>query len=427
LSKDKTPFDRMMALLSDRRWKSPRWWLSTGRKAMALFLPSLLIFSVVEIGLRLAGYEFNPYDLHQKVFAPAGNGMVRTRFQFRTKIPYGDTVCHDQKFLAEKPDDVIRMAMVGGSNVKRMRQAEPLAVQVEKAFKKHGEFINLGFRGCGSDRALESVKEILHYEPDFILVYSGHNEFINLSNPRTRLTPDGEIASQTRISPIRLIQLLTQAAVSVQKPQEWWIQKIMRLYSEEEKEPFYQAYRENLETLIAECRKKKVPVIIGTVGYSYEFPPIAAFGYDSYEKQVAPLTPEEVESGLEKNPDNPFFLFAHGRHLVEAGQPERAKEVLDRSFVLSARPSRANRKINQILLDVATENQVTIADVRQALEDQSPHGMPGWNYFSDYCHLNDEGKLILFNVFAEALFKASLEDPSNTLPLGLDGPESSVE
>ena len=88
-------------------------------------------------------------------------------------------------FAAEKSDDEFRIFCLGGSTV----QGRPFSIEtsfptfLEIALEsadpsRQWEVVNCGGVSYASYRLVPIVREVLQYEPDLIIVYSGHNEFL---------------------------------------------------------------------------------------------------------------------------------------------------------------------------------------------------------------------------------------------------------
>ncbi len=154
----------------------------------AAVLMGLAPLIALEISLRLSGLPHHPpaadpfVDLHslKPLFEPSSdNPEVLEIGQSRLNL------FRPASFERNKPEGTYRVFALGGSTT----QGEPYST--ETAFPawfgeclrcgmpdKRIEVINCGGLSYASYRVLAILKEVLQYQPDLILVYTGHNEFL---------------------------------------------------------------------------------------------------------------------------------------------------------------------------------------------------------------------------------------------------------
>ncbi|MAE68868.1 MAG: hypothetical protein CME06_00205 [Gemmatimonadetes bacterium] len=181
-------------------------------------------------------------------------------------------------------------------------------------------------------------------------------------------------------------------------------------YDTAEKEPFYDAYRENLESIVALTRAARVPLILGTLAYSYEHPPHRALTYDAYER-AAELSARVLGERLDADSGNAFLLYAWGRHPRAAGDLAEARRFIDEAFLHDREPRRADPRINRIVREMAGRYELPVADVGSAVAATAAGRMPGNELFDEHCHLNTRGNEILIRTFAERIVNAANPTP----------------
>jgi hypothetical protein len=90
-----------------------------------------------------------------------------------------------QSFAAEKKPETLRIFCLGGSTV----QGRPYSIQTSfttwlelnlRAARTgaDSEVINCGGISYASYRLVPIMRELLEYEPDLFIIYTGHNEFL---------------------------------------------------------------------------------------------------------------------------------------------------------------------------------------------------------------------------------------------------------
>lgn len=127
-----------------------------------------------------------------------------------------------QRFLRDKPAGVFRIVAFGGSSVNYLEpEFKELERDLSAEFDQFDqiEIINCGGLAYGSHRLALVMREMLEYQPDLILLYSGHNEF--------------EEIEQLSLSGLKHLS--------------------------------FESYMHNLRLILTTARNQQVPVIMGTV------------------------------------------------------------------------------------------------------------------------------------------------------------------
>jgi hypothetical protein len=153
--------------------------------ALALAIP-IIFFLFLEIVLRLLGYGGN-LDL----FIPAPSDFAdyymcnldvgRRYFSMQNRVPEPP----NDMFLKNKPENGYRIFALGGSTTagfpypNSITWPRILEARLADVFpKKHIEMINTAMTAVNTYTVLDFVDEIISKEPDAVLIYSGHNEFM---------------------------------------------------------------------------------------------------------------------------------------------------------------------------------------------------------------------------------------------------------
>ncbi len=90
----------------------------------------------------------------------------------------------EREFLAKKPDNGFRAFVVGGSSAAGFPYTPTYAFSTWLKRRLAARFsdleieiVNAAVAGYSSRRVLIAVRELVAYEPDLVIVYSGHNEW----------------------------------------------------------------------------------------------------------------------------------------------------------------------------------------------------------------------------------------------------------
>ena len=364
-------------------------------KILLVLLPVVLFFALLEGAARVREYWYPPlqvdigqgFDAESLLFHPAGDGDMKTN-------PDKVTAFHEQRFSMPKPPRTMRIFALGGSSVNYLDyEFSLMAKELQQAWADRFdevEIINCGGLSYGSHRLVLMMAEILHYEPDLVLLYSGHNEFeelqqLQLSNlefvtaQRTlgysalyRFIRD--MRAKKQIEALHEASARRQLAASLPDTSKAWAYE----FTDAEVSVRMDAYRDNLVAIIKKCRYNDIPVIIGTVPSNLWRPNLPGQAGREYEAAVRLFEAGKYEEGL-----------ALGRTLLREATPRHQASDVE----------------SQIIRDVAAQLETPLADVEQAILGAEPHHVPGETLFRDHCHLNAAGNALLRQVYQEKILE----------------------
>lgn len=357
---------------------------------------TLFLLLLLECGARIAEIWKPPFDVdfgmgfdaETRLFAPMPDdpSLMKTSASKLRSFP-------ECQFRLPKPTGTLRIFMLGGSSVNYLgSHFYGLNVLLEKALSgrfQAVEIINVGGLSYGSQRLVPIAAEVLKYEPDLILLYSGHNEFeeleqLKFSNIKSKVLQEG-------LSHLALFRFLRD-----QKAQ-WTMRRIYRehnaavlknpdvdytrvwkvKFTEADIRERMEAYRRNLSLIATLCRDRDVPLIIGSVPSNLWQPRLA---------------PEDLAK------------FEPARKLYAEGRYDEGK-ALTRELLTKVPRHQASDVENGIIRDTARAFSLPVAEVESAVTSAEPHGVPGETLFSDECHLTEDGKLILLAEYAKAVLE----------------------
>lgn len=360
-----------------------------------MLLPVLLFFGLAESAARIrerhvpplpvdVGQGFDPASL---LFVPADNGFMETSPEKRASFQH-------QRFLLAKPPGTLRVFALGGSSVNyldyefgQMKQA--LQELLSDRYRQV-EIINCGGLSYGTHRLVLVASEIVRYNPDIVMLYTGHNEFeeleqmhlAGLSNtPAQRVLNYSalyrfvrDMRARRRIETLESARAARDLAVSIPDASRMWLHE----FSPEEIRERMQTYKTNLETILQLCRDHNLPVILGTVPSNLFRPNLPGKDGALYEEVTALFRQGLYEEGLKR-----------GRQILREASPRHQSSDLE----------------NEILRALARDYATPLADVESAVIAAEPHGVPGETLFNDHCHLNPEGNEILRNLYQEKILE----------------------
>ncbi len=361
-----------------------------------MLLPVLIFFGLLEGAARILELWRPPmrvdigqgFGAESLLFRPGRAGYMETH-------PDKLVSFQEQRFAAPKPPRTMRIFALGGSSVNYLDYE---FTQLEEALRQAWaprfdavEIINCGGLSYGSHRLVLIAAEIMHYEPDLVLLYSGHNEFEELQ--QLGLANLQFVATQRALGRSALYRLIRdtrarreiaqledarhrrELAASIPDTSKTW----EYTFTAEEIATRMDAFRDNLAAVIRMCDEQNVPVVIGTVPSNLFAPNLPGADGERYEEAVQLLREGRYEEGAEL-----------GRAILREATPRH----------------QASDTENGIIRELADEYQVALADVEAAVIAAEPNNVPGETLFSDHCHLNAEGNRILRVVYQETILDA---------------------
>jgi hypothetical protein len=175
--KDSTPDSPDLSVVSPK---------TSLRQAIVIILVTVALFlGLLEGGLALFGVQpvlqeddpFVGFALNTPLFIPSQGVM--------TTAPNKKDFFNQQSFSREKPPNTFRIFCLGGSTTYGrpyddktsfpgwLRELLPVADR-----SKNWEVINAGGISYASYRVAHLMEELINYQPDLFIVYTGHNEFL---------------------------------------------------------------------------------------------------------------------------------------------------------------------------------------------------------------------------------------------------------
>jgi tetratricopeptide (TPR) repeat protein len=367
-----------------------------------------------------------------------------------------------QEFAAEKPAGSFRVFTLGGSSAygfpRGGRIAFPriLGEALRAAYPARTiESINAAGMSYGSRRMRVVAAEVAGYAPDAIVVFEGHNEFVE-----TRFFRD-EIARSRALDPARALLYrwrLYSALTRVLAPPVKTVaappgapgraaaggaperirdnstgpllgidvaREDRPFVGDREKEEVRAFFERNLRALVEEGRRAGASVVLCTVpsnvrdwrpnqsAFEEAIPASAReeagtlLGFA--ERMMREGRAAEAAGALERAraiaPGHAMTRFALGRSYESLGRWEEAKAELALARDLDAQPTRATTAINDTIRRVAAGGGALLVDVERAFEKEAPHGLVGFDLVEDYVHPTPAGHRLV----ARELYRAFVE------------------
>jgi hypothetical protein len=381
-----------------------------------LALPIVLL-GLTELGLRRAGFG---HDL-EPLFVPSprqpaylqANPRAVTRF-FTDASQAPSVSIETAYFPARKAPGTFRVFVQGESSAAGFPYglgaslAGMLDGRLERAFPdREIEVISTAMAAVNSYALLDFADEIIAQQPDAVLVYAGHNEYLGILGVGSSL----RIASTPRLTrtylalrELRLFQLLARAyrqldpAHPAAPPGK--DDSLMARVAGDRSIPFGSAtYRagveqfgENLGALLEKYRRAGIPVFVGTlVSNERDQEPLAVLSGSGTDAAGAAKT---------------AYYAAQDAEL--AGDLQAARKGYAWARDLDPLRFRAPSAFNDTIEQAAREHGAELVAVHDAFVGASPNGLVGNALILEHVHPNLDGYFLLADAFYDALVAKGL-------------------
>jgi tetratricopeptide (TPR) repeat protein len=421
--------------MATRAKQEPRQ-ISLWKKLLFATVVYLAFFTLVELSLWATGVE----TLNEREDPFRGfSGLVRVFDRdgefYRTRRGSLDTF-NDQSFLAKKPAGGLRIFSLGGSSSYGFPWGAEIAfagivgdAMAASHPELHVEAVNASGISYAMHRLNIVADELLAYEPDVLIVYSGHNEFIETaffealkrrSTARTRL--------EFLLAHSHVYSAMQSAAEDLRNEtpstSEQFQARVRRdqtvLFSQKQKEAIVEEYHRRLARLVRSAQAAGIHVVLATVPCNLrDWRPEAStmdvsLGDDAQRQwsEAFVTGKQRLESGdfeaatasLERAvrlaPGYAETQFLLAKAYEGLARWDDARRAYQQACDTDASPVRRVSGINAAIREVARRSGALLVDVERIFEQRSEHGLVGSNLIEDYVHPTREGhELIAWHVW----------------------------
>ena len=371
-------------------------------RAIAIAMPVVFLL-LLEGTLRLGHYG---YDVSLFVEAP-GNSDYLVFNPAASKRYFTDqlnaTTGNRELFRKVKEPGTLRIFVLGESTTIGYPYFHNgsfhrwLQYRLEREFPdKKMEIVNVSLTAVNSYTVLGFARELVHYQPDAVLIYTGHNEYYGaLGVGSTNRLGGNQALVNTLLwlRQFRVVQLLTRG-----------IGAIGRLFSSHSSKsgktrmelmvgdqeiaygsPLYERgisqFRSNMDKTLAIFHNAGVPVFISNV--------------------VSNLRDQRPFVSVGDSANNAFLKGTQALGQEDYGA---AKDDFIRAKEQDALRFRAPEAINAIIDELSRKYDNThLVDTRTAFEAASDHGIIGNSLLLEHVHPNLQGYALLSDAFYQAL------------------------
>ena len=346
------------------------------------------------------------------------------------------------EFVVPKPEGMIRLVCLGASSVygdpafpnvawpswleRALKMAEP-----ERRF----EVINCGKEGLDS-RGVRAFAEMAteSWEPDALVVYAGHNEFLfpqwAYSRPRAGGVTRWATTLYDASTSLRLRRL-------VQPPSRLWgsdaawrdhiarLQRGERAYSDAQRAFVLRAFERNLRAIVRLVRRRGAALVLCVPPSASQkgHPPLrsvappAAVAATEWRRRFAEGAraagqgrhedaARSYQAALAACPGHALTLYRLGQSYETLGKIDDARRPYEQAIERENPPMRAGPSINEIIRRVAAAEGAPLVDLPAALRSRCASGLIDGTVMADDTHPNLLGHQIVAFEVLKALRRA---------------------
>ncbi|WP_419194584.1 methyltransferase [Novipirellula herctigrandis] len=440
--------------LGAKRW-TPRQkcWLFRLLAVLIGLMPALFL----EVSLRAIGWDpavplsdpFVGFQSERPLFVPSDD--ARRLVTAPDRLEY----FRPESFANPKPANEFRIVCLGGSTV----QGRPYAIEtsfstwLELSLRaadpdQQWEVINCGGVSYASYRLVPVLEEMLRYEPDLVILYTGHNEFLeDRSYSAYKQQPEWIAHAYGGLAQLRSInflhQLVSNNAPSSHQPAEKDVLSTevdalldyrggLEDYHRdpEWKRSIINHFEFNLRRMTRLAAAAKVPMVLVD-------PPVNMQGCPPFKvADTAGLSAEELaqchrlvndaiamiqtdrtksinllDQAVAVNNQNAGLHYQLGMLLHQEQRFAEAKIHLQAANDEDICPLRILKPMNQIIRASANDSRCPLLEARQRFSELSKGGIPGDNLFLDHVHPTIVGHQILAGDITDKLVEQNVVTP----------------
>lgn len=345
-------------------------------------------------------------------------------------------------FKAKKSTDTYRIFCLGGSAAAGWPHPanERFSTYLDTCLKKiyparRIEIINCSAHGFASYRVREVFHQLIPFEPDAVIVWSGNNEF--LEDQRFKSSKIQGVVDAVA-KKIRIVQLVKNALPKqkldgnqIEVASSFW-KKAQQQSLELCSDPVLalkvrQVYEQSIHEITTEAAQNGIKVLLFTVPVNLrDWQPNVSYCTLKNQDSIAWAKSYNMGRNALNNNDNKVAnaylkdaVSKEPLHAMSHFLLARSFEILNdtvsalQNYILAKdldyNPFRAITDFNESVRKIATNDQnTTLFDAEKLFQECSHRGIPGFDFFLDYVHPTREGNLILASKLGEFISQKNL-------------------
>ncbi len=295
------------------------------------------------------------------------------------------------------------------------------------------EILNAGCNGFKSANVLQLFKDLMPFQPDLVILYTGHSEYYGtdeFSVPVRHTERSG--CSIFRNSFV--FHWLARAVFAMpyfrhatpMDPLDWSLQNTIS-FEDPVNQQVRAAYSRNLRQIVELARDANIKLIICAPVSNWTFPPFISQANEHFTEKrkvqwdslmhgaKAEFSAGRFEHAVEmwqrlKGMDSTFadLYYQTGKARLKLGQYPEAAYELWRAKDLDRLPMRAKSYVSMACREIARSEGVILADMENYFIELADNFYPNPNLFLDHIHPNDSGYYYMSLYLAQLILENKL-------------------
>lgn len=343
-------------------------------------------------------------------------------------------------FKKQKDPDTIRIVIQGGSTAAgfpfgRFGSLQGMLEQrLKNTYPDHKfELINTAMAAVNTFTLLDIQDDILALEPDYVLIYTGHNEYVGILGSGS-VFGGGSYASTLLYTKLKQFNLFN--AIEHWYAEQFVLPKLSQQNKQSERSTMAKAAKGQKVPLHSELYQQGVTQFESNIslllkGYQRHQVPVLIGNLVSIENGLAPF------SALENKQDSAYQHYLEAQKSLASGDIEQGIQWFKQAKDLDQFRFRAPSVFNDILrhltdslsLEKDTPDRITLVDVESAFRASSRelsnknNGVLGAELFLEHVHPTKRGYFVLADTFFLSL-KTKLDQAFETISSPVDAEEA---
>lgn len=411
---------------------------------------------LLELGRDLLERRQNPFvDMRNP--APVFEAAEEDGTQIYRRTGYHRLILDDQRFLRHKPERGYRVFLLGGSAAAgypyergNYNIARFLERKLSRLLPTHRvEVVNVAGGTYGSHRERAVCDEIINYQPDLILLYTGNNEFLENIVYRRPLPPHPwdssallrlgwDLASRLRSSkPSFDVENFAIADQTSNRIAYAFGRSSLYRRDPRQLAALLAHFRYNVTRIVQTAKARGVPILLLNSPVNLkDWAPNASRHRDGLPAAELAQWQEAFRRGclgIEQrsfveasaalgmaaaiDPEHAETHFRSGIALLALGERRPAREAFLRALEHDAHPFRALPQMQEILRSVATGEGSPLVDIVGVLDKNAADGISGLDVMLDYVHPTQESQEAIAQEVVRTLAATGLLPTPPALPV----------
>lgn len=421
------------------------------RRALFVALTAFFVLAVIEGGARLLEWASGAWTEAPEAVAenpvPVFEIAEENGVAFHVRTRHHPLMLPDLRFPVQKAPDTYRVFLLGGSAAAGWPYAiggfgitDALAAKLRMLWpQRRIEVLNLAGGTYASHRVRFVFEEVIEYEPDLVILYSGNNEFLEqfvFRSPKppapwdhfalTRLLYRASGALDT--GPSFDVRDYTYADQTANRLSYAFGRSSRYREDPEQFRELLLHYRRNIEAMIRGAATRGVPFLLLNVpvnlkdwipNVSRHRPGLGAGARARWQEhfregvlaQEAGRDAEALtalDAALSLDDEYAEAHYRRGVALQRLGRTREARAAYVQALERDAYPFRALPEFQAILEELAERYRIPLVDIVDALEARAQDGILGLDVLIDYVHLRPESIEVVAHEIVKAMKREGL-------------------